>query len=67
MIYLNDTRLFPYLYIYGKGDSESEISTNLVSFFVQDDFRPSPKVTINVGLRYDLDTNGNNPGFTSPR
>ena len=66
MIYLNDTRLFPYLYIYGKGDSESEISTNLVSFFVQDDFRPSPKVTINVGLRYDLDTNGNNPGFTSP-
>ena len=66
MIYLNDTRLFPYLYIYGKGDSESSISTNLVSFFVQDDFRPAPTVTLNVGLRYDLDTNGNNPGFTSP-
>jgi hypothetical protein len=66
MIYLNDTRLFPYLYIYGKGDSESTISTDLVSFFAQDDFRPSPRVTINVGLRYDLDTNGNNPTFTSP-
>jgi len=66
MIYLNDTRLFPYLYIYGKGDSETEITTNLISFFVQDDFRPSPQVTINVGLRYDLDTDGNNPDFTSP-
>jgi hypothetical protein len=66
MIYLNDTRLFPYLYIYGKGTSESEITTDLISFFVQDDFRPSPQVTINVALRYDLDTNGNNPNFTSP-
>ena len=66
MIYLNDTRLFPYLYIYGKGDSETEITTDLISFFVQDDFRPTPQVTINVGLRYDLDTNGNNPDFTSP-
>ncbi len=66
MIYLNDTKLFPYLYIYGKGDSETEITTDLISFFVQDDFRPTPQVTINVGLRYDLDTNGNNPDFTSP-
>jgi len=66
MLYLNDTRLFPYLYIYGKGDSETEITTNMISFFVQDDFRPSPRVTISVGLRYDLDTNGNNPNFTSP-
>jgi len=66
MIYLNDTRLFPYLYIYGKGNAESAISTNLLSFFVQDDIRPSPRVTISAGLRYDLDTNGNNPEFTSP-
>ena len=66
MIYLNDTRLFPYLYIYGKGTSESQITTDLISFFVQDDFRPSPQVTISAALRYDLDTNGNNPDFTSP-
>ena len=66
MIYLNDTRLFPYLYIYGKGTSVSTITTDLLSFFVQDDFRPSPRVTISAGLRYDLDTNGNNPTFTSP-
>lgn len=66
MIYLTDTRALPYLYIFGKGTSESTISTNLVSFFVQDDFRPSPRVTISAGVRYDLDTNGNNPKFTSP-
>ncbi len=66
MIYLNDTRLFPYLYIYGKGTSESTISTNLISGFIQDDLRPSPRVTISLGVRYDIDTNGNNPKFTSP-
>lgn len=66
MIYLNDTTLFPYLYIYGKGTSESTISTNLISVFVQDDIKPSSRVTISAGLRYDLDTNGNNPNFTSP-
>ena len=66
MIYLNDTRLFPYLYIYGKGTSETSITTDLLSFYVQDDFRPSPRVTVSAGLRYDLDTNGNNPDFTSP-
>lgn len=66
MLYLNDTRLFPYLYIFGKGNSESTITTDLISGYVQDDFRPSSRLTISAGLRYDLDTNGNNPNFTSP-
>ena len=37
-----------------------------ISGFIQDDLRPSPRVTINLGLRYDLDTNGNNPDYTRP-
>ena len=56
----------PLLYFYGEGSGESTITTDLWSFFIQDDFRPLPTLTINVGLRYDLDTDGNNPDFTSP-
>ena len=66
LIYVTDTRALPLLYAGGTGAGQSKIKTNLVSGFIQDDLRPSPRVTINLGLRYDLDTNGNNPDYTSP-
>jgi hypothetical protein len=66
MFYLNDTRLLPVIYAYGTGSGDKTIKTNLLSGFLQDDFRPSSRVTVSLGLRYDLDTNGNNPNFTSP-
>jgi hypothetical protein len=66
MLYLNDTRLVPVIYYSVTGSGEATIKTHLLSGFVQDDFRPSSKVTVSLGLRYDIDTNGNNPNFTSP-
>lgn len=66
LIYVTDTRALPLLYAGGTGAGQSKIKTNLVSGFIQDDLRPSPRVTINLGLRYDLDTNGNNPDYTDP-
>jgi hypothetical protein len=67
LIYANDPpNPIPFGYYSGTGSSQAVIKTDLLSFFVQDDLRPSPRVTINVGLRYDIDTNGNNPDFTSP-
>lgn len=65
MIYVSADRSFPLVYVDAQGSGQSEISTNLISGFAQADLRPSPRVTINVGLRYDLDTNGSNPDFTS--
>ncbi|HLA78795.1 MAG TPA: TonB-dependent receptor [Vicinamibacteria bacterium] len=66
LLYLNDTRQVPVIYYDVRGSGDATITTNLISGFVQDDIRPSSRLTISLGLRYDLDTNGNNPDFTSP-
>ena len=66
MIYVTDTRALPLLYVNATGVGESILTSNLLAGFAQADLRPSPHVTLNLGIRYDLDTNGNNPDFTSP-
>lgn len=37
----------------GFGNVEYEVTDNLSSLFVQDDWRPSETLTVNLGLRYD--------------
>lgn len=66
MIYVTDTRVLPLLYVDASGPGSSSIETHLISGFVQGDFKPSPRLTLNAGLRYDVDTNGNNPDYTDP-
>ena len=66
MFYVTDSRALPLLYVYGEGSGDATISTNQISGFIQDDFRPKPNLTLSLALRYDLDTNGNNPSFTHP-
>ena len=66
MIYVTDGRVLPLLYVDTFGTGESEIKTNLLSGFVQADFKPSSRVSLNLGVRYDLDTAGNNPDYTDP-
>lgn len=66
MFWLTDSRLVPFRYDYGVGDPDLSISTNLYGAFVQDTWRLNPRLTITAGLRYDYDTDGNNPDFTHP-
>jgi len=66
MIYVTDARTLPLVYVDARGSGESTITTNLFSAFAQADMRPAAHLTVNLGLRYDLDTNGNNPDFTHP-
>jgi Carboxypeptidase regulatory-like domain len=66
MIYLNDTRLVPLVYVGTSGKTDDSVTTNLISGFMQSEFRPQAGVSLNIGVRYDLDSEGNNPDFTSP-
>jgi hypothetical protein len=66
LIYVTDTRALPLLYVNATGEGHSIITTDLLSAFAQADLRPNARLTINLGVRYDVDTSGNNPNFTSP-
>lgn len=65
-IYVTDTRALPLAYAYGVGSSDVSSDTNIFGFFVEDSWRPNPKLVISAGIRYDVDTNGMNEGFTHP-
>ena len=65
-IYLTDTRALPLAYAYGTGSSDITISTTRYAAYLQDDWLLSPNLTVKMGVRYDLDTNGNNPDFQHP-
>ncbi len=65
-LWLLDNKTIPYAYLYGTGSSDVTIPTDRIAAFVQDDWRPRSNLTVSVGVRYDLDTNGNNPDFTHP-
>jgi hypothetical protein len=64
--YLGDTRALPIAYLYGVGSSDVTYDTKRYGIFLQDDWRPTPALAVNLGIRYDLDDGGNNPGFTHP-
>jgi len=65
-IYVTDTRQLPLAYAYGVGSSDVSSDTDIYGAFAEDTWRPTPKLALNLGLRYDVDTNGNNEGFTHP-
>jgi hypothetical protein len=65
-LYLTDDRSLPLAYGYGVGSSDVTSDTNIYGIFAEDSWRPTSKLVLNLGVRYDLDTNGGNEGFTHP-
>lgn len=65
-LYLGDTRAIPVAYAYGVGSSDVTSDTDVYGLFVEDSWSPNNKLRLNFGVRYDVDTNGNNEGFTHP-
>ena len=66
VIYLTDDRSLPYLYYTGAGASDGGLDNHAIGLFIQDDWRPTPKLTVSMGLRYDLETNATHPNFEHP-
>ena len=64
--YLTDSKALLYAYLYGIGSADVTANTNRIAAFVQDDWKPLANLSVNLGVRYDLDTNGNDPDFQQP-
>ncbi len=62
----NIAALGPYAtsYTQGFGNYIYSISTNAIGFWLQDDWKVTPRLTLNLGLRYDNDLGIFNPNLT---
>lgn len=50
-----DPTTYPFLYQISVGDPSFDVPNNLYTFFVQDQWRVSRRLTLNLGLRYDFE------------
>ena len=57
---------FPSVVRFGGGDPEVSASTTQIGLFVQDDWEVNDHLTVNLGLRWDVDTNARNNNFVTP-
>jgi hypothetical protein len=64
--YAGDDRRTPIFYMYADGSSDATLRTWQIGAFAQQELRPRADLTVKAGVRYDVDTEGNNPGYTHP-
>ena len=68
LVFLDDAAPTPFLArrALNDGGITLDASNTQLGFYVQDDWSPTPNLTLNIGLRYDIETNGTNQDFVSP-
>ncbi|SET92306.1 Carboxypeptidase regulatory-like domain-containing protein [Stigmatella erecta] len=57
---------FPAEASYGVGDPKAASNNTQVGLYVQDDWEIAKRLTLNVGLRWDVETNPLNNGYVTP-
>jgi len=57
----------PQLVRFGAGDPEFKADTKQFGLFVQDDWAVNDHLVLNLGLRWDVDTNARNRDFETPQ
>jgi len=57
----------PELVRFGSGDPEFKADTTQFGLFVQDDWAVNEHLVVNLGLRWDVDTNSRNRDFETPQ
>lgn len=50
----------------GFGDTGVDVNNAQIGFFVQDDWSPTQRLILNLGLRWDVETNGLNNSYVTP-
>jgi outer membrane receptor protein involved in Fe transport len=62
----SDTASEPFLALLGVDVGGIRNEEQVIGAYVKDEWTPRTGLTFDLGLRYDLQTRGNNPGFVSP-
>ncbi|HMG48647.1 MAG TPA: TonB-dependent receptor [Allosphingosinicella sp.] len=57
---------FPAVVRFGGGNPNIEANTTQIGLFLQDDWEVNDHLTINAGIRWDVDTNSRNNDFVTP-
>lgn len=56
----------PYQLIYGTGDPMLDASNNQIGMYAQDDWTPVQRLTVNLGVRWDYESNMLNSNYVTP-
>jgi Carboxypeptidase regulatory-like domain/TonB dependent receptor-like, beta-barrel len=56
----------PFFALVGAGGFGPTSSNTQFGVFVQDEWNPTPSLTLNIGVRYEIETNGTGQGYVSP-
>ena len=57
----------PHELFYGTGDPRLEANNTEIGLYVQDDWTPIPRLTLNLGVRWDFETNMLNRDYVTPQ
>lgn len=57
----------PHELFYGTGDPRLKTSNNEIGLYVQDDWTPIPRLTLNLGVRWDYESNMMNTDYLTPQ
>lgn len=57
----------PFQLVYGSGDGTVNTNNNQVGAYIQDDWSPIPRLTFNLGVRWDYESRMLNRGYVTPQ
>src|SRR4030095_1779266 len=57
----------PFEAVYGFGDPKVTTDNQQIGAFIQDDWTPTPRLVLNLGLRWDMETNMINNDYVTPQ
>lgn len=57
----------PFQLVYGSGDPNIKRNNQQIGLYIQDDWTPVPRLTFNVGVRWDVETQMLNYDYVTPK